>query len=106
METNQERYSTNLPSVGSVFVATWGDVSTASGSGKDSGDSELVLVTLRTYVLASIMILHLVIEIFYEFFIDIYFWRYRPPLDTSVPVLFVKLFADTDSDTDTTHCTN
>jgi len=58
METNQERYSTNLPSVGSVFVATWGDVSTASDSGKGSGDSELVLVTLRTYVLASIMILH------------------------------------------------
>ena len=25
--------------------------------------------------------------------------------DTSVPVLLVKLFADTDSDTDTTHCT-
>ena len=26
--------------------------------------------------------------------------------DTSVPVLLVKLFADTDLDTDTTHCTN
>ena len=89
---NQSRkYNTDLPLVNSEFEHGV-DTITASGN----GDSEVEKQTAKSAVwnllgynpilTESLWILHIailvVIEIFYEFFIDISFWRYRPVLVT------------------------